>query len=1024
MSEKTKEQCRTELRALVGEYRKALRRMARDRISEETTRAWINDFLGVFGWDVRNVNQVWQETVLNERDRRRLADINSTHKRPDYTLLNGSNIKTFLDAKSLTVDIFSSKATAFQIRSYGWSAHVPCAFVSNFAQTAIFDTRQMPDVSQSASHGVIQVGIDEYIEKFDVLYEHLWRGNVIDDGLRRLYASDPRDGTKTLDTQFMGVLSDFRSKLAREVWHRNSSIVSDSDALNYYVQVIMDRIIFIRVCESKGIERGERLREFQKSKRGFWHAFRGSCYMEFYRHYDGAMFERDSKFKRIELDDVVFDDFINGLYYPSPYRFDVIPAMMLAKIYEEFLGKRLVVRHGKVVEEMKGEYVKTNGAIPTPEYLVQLVCRRTFGNAPIKSINQLFNTKILDPCCGSGVFLLACYDYLEEQFVNLLKSDDELRGRYEDYYFVDDDGNWLLTISGRRLLIVKCLFGIDVDEAAVEVTKMSLALKMLDGNCVTVWDAIGANGEKILRDIAENVKLGNTLVPMCATLSARSRDLLKAFDPQVAFPAVFKGDDPGFSHIVCNPPYVETKYFKEASPCLHGYLSKTYKAFEGKADLAVLFIERCMKLLASKGKAGFIVQRRWFKTEYGRGIRKLINKGAHLESMLEFEATDLFPKRITYVAVMTLSQGKNAEVSYARIKGCGDEVRVLFSDKERVDAVCAANERSVSMPEDDGVWDFATGGIEALYQRLLAAHGRLDAFPGLAIKDGIQALWKKVYHFRDVKFNGDKAYGTNGFGEHACIEKDILRGVVYNREFYPFKRVTPDAWCLFPYRGASADAIPYSEMQARYPLAYVYLQANRRRITEYVECRNGEKWHTFTREHNHALYNSDKIIVPMTARDTIATYMAGENGMYMDNANVWFLLIDGASQELMKSVAVVINSTLFSVLAKAKANPQSGGYYKFNKQFLSPIPFPSNALWRDKGVQARLARIHDRVRDLEERFIASRPNKRELVSQRLASEWNKVDELVEKVYGLTDADTALVADIGRTIDRIKLLPTE
>ena len=48
--------------------------------------------------------------------------------------MNGSNIKTFLDAKSLVVDIFSSKATAFQIRSYGWSAHVPCAFVSNFAQ--------------------------------------------------------------------------------------------------------------------------------------------------------------------------------------------------------------------------------------------------------------------------------------------------------------------------------------------------------------------------------------------------------------------------------------------------------------------------------------------------------------------------------------------------------------------------------------------------------------------------------------------------------------------------------------------------------------------------------------------------------------------------------------------------------------------------------------------------------------------------------------------------------------------------
>lgn len=134
-----KSQCKDRLASLIGEYNRTLRSVSRKKVSEETIRTWLNEFLAVFGWDVRNVKHVWQETVLDKRDRRRLEAINSTHKRPDYTLLGTSGVKTFLDAKSLSVDVFANKAVAFQIRSYGWSAQVPCAFVSNFAQLAIYD---------------------------------------------------------------------------------------------------------------------------------------------------------------------------------------------------------------------------------------------------------------------------------------------------------------------------------------------------------------------------------------------------------------------------------------------------------------------------------------------------------------------------------------------------------------------------------------------------------------------------------------------------------------------------------------------------------------------------------------------------------------------------------------------------------------------------------------------------------------------------------------------------------------------
>lgn len=122
VDDQIRNQCKEKLEVLVLAYEKAIKTSSLSKMSEETVRTWLNDFLEVFGWDVRNVNQVWQETVLNENERRRLVSIDSTHKRPDYTLLKGGEIKTFLDAKAPSVDVFSSKAAAFQIRSYGWSA--------------------------------------------------------------------------------------------------------------------------------------------------------------------------------------------------------------------------------------------------------------------------------------------------------------------------------------------------------------------------------------------------------------------------------------------------------------------------------------------------------------------------------------------------------------------------------------------------------------------------------------------------------------------------------------------------------------------------------------------------------------------------------------------------------------------------------------------------------------------------------------------------------------------------------------
>ena len=298
-----REIARARLAEFIDRYTTTMLNANRADVSEETVRTWINELLSIFGWNVQNTTEVLQEHVLRGEHRARLDEVNSPHRKPDYILKNGSNIKTFLDAKSLSVNIFNDAAAAYQIRSYGWSAQSPCAFITNIEQFVIFDTRFVPLPGQSASNGALQLRLCEYLDHFDLLYEHLWRENVWNNHLYTLYETTNIEGSNRLDNNFMQMLSDFRIDLATNLVKHNMGWETDDISLNYYVQVILDRIIFIRVCESKGIEELEKLRTFTRSPEGFWNAFKNSCYMEFFHHYDGTLFDRDQKFQDITLND-------------------------------------------------------------------------------------------------------------------------------------------------------------------------------------------------------------------------------------------------------------------------------------------------------------------------------------------------------------------------------------------------------------------------------------------------------------------------------------------------------------------------------------------------------------------------------------------------------------------------------------------------------------------------------------------------------------------------------------------------
>lgn len=514
--------------------------------SEATIRSWIDEFLSVFGWNVQNTHQVLTERTLDKEERQKLKAIGSTNVRPDYTLVNGKVPLIFVDAKSLDVNIKTSKDVAFQIRSYGWSIGAPFSIVTNFEQLAIYDCSYMPRINDEASYArCFYATVDEFVEKFDILDTFLSRRNVLAGNVKFV-----KQKGNALDENFSKMLGEMRIALAKAIVKDNE--IESVGVLSYYVQTIINRILFIRVCESRGLEVDGLLNKFAQSN--FWEEFKSSSYGDFYDHYDGPMFKKIPSLQSLKIDNKVFESFLANLYYPSPYCFDVIPLKTLSDIYDLFLGYQLVVNGLSITDELKAEFKKSNGAITTPELLVNQVIECTIPLEVIDNftIEQIFELKIIDIACGSGVFLVGVYDYLIKQIEKKLE-----RGRDCDTELYVDLEYPILNINGRRKLINNCIYGVDINPEAVEVSKMSLCLRLIDNYSPGDFDAVGLLGSQILKGIGANIRCGNTLVGIdiqqhFPAISANMRELQEtnAFDWESSFPEVFKNG--GFDFVVGN----------------------------------------------------------------------------------------------------------------------------------------------------------------------------------------------------------------------------------------------------------------------------------------------------------------------------------------------------------------------------------------------------------------------------------------------------------------------------------------
>ena len=389
-------------------------------------RDFVDPFFKALGWDVDNSQgyaEAYREVIHEDR-----VKVSGATKAPDYSFrLPGGKRLFFVEAKKPSVAVKTDILPAYQVRRYAWSAKLPISILTDFEELAVYDCNKKPNPTDKAAVGRIKyLTYDQYLGEFDFIWNTFAKERVLKGGLDKFIAGDSyKKGTTTVDSAFLASLDEWRIQLAYNIALRNPAYTEDE--LNFTVQQTIDRIIFLRIAEDRGVEVYGRLQQSIATKtKGAGYANLFDYFREADEKYNSGLFDfgKDKLSASLVIDDKVLKDIITQLYYPvSPYEFSVLSVEILGSAYEQFLGKQIKLndKHKAVIEE-KPEVRKAGGVYYTPQYIVEYIVENTIGKLTEgKTPAEVAEIKIVDPACGSGSFLIGAYDFLQKWYLNYYK---------------------------------------------------------------------------------------------------------------------------------------------------------------------------------------------------------------------------------------------------------------------------------------------------------------------------------------------------------------------------------------------------------------------------------------------------------------------------------------------------------------------------------------------------------------------------------------------------------------------------
>jgi len=585
------------------------------------------------------------------------------------------------------------------------------------------------------------VAKDALYEKRCVLEEHVRRFSENEKQYKAPSYDEANTRADFIDELYK-TLEGWREELAKNIALNNAGIALHE--LNLAVQKIVDRIIFLRIAEDKGIEEyGALLNTLKKEGTPKENASKASIYIALVElfnkantKYNSGLFASLPFLDALTIDDKVFTSIIEGLYYPNcPYEFSILPAEILGSIYEQFLGKTIKfrgvkgTRHTAIIEE-KPEVKKAGGVYYTPQYIVNYIVERVVGSViKNKSPEEIENIKIIDPSCGSGSFLVGAYSYLLKHALDYYNDGRHKRKREkalkEGRIYQIGDATYKLTIEEKQRILLGSIYGVDIDEQAVEVSKLSLYLKLLEdegGEAVSKSSLFKHTDFTILPSLMGNIKCGNALVGSDYYLNKEASlfedmDAMRAinvFDWDKEFKNVF--DAGGFDCVIGNPPYVSAgnQVATEKLKRQREYLKKCeqYSSLYKQWDLYIPFIEKGLNILKDGGTYGAIIPYPFTNQTYAESLRRLILQNYNLIEVVDLKGTKVFSSATVTNCIPIIKKEKGGDV--VKISHITEEKKIEASFEKPISELLIDERTAVWNLEKDALDSKRHAGLHVL----------------------------------------------------------------------------------------------------------------------------------------------------------------------------------------------------------------------------------------------------------------------------------------------------------------------
>ena len=995
-------------------------------------------FRDALGWDMSNEagrSPAYREVI--SEDRVKVGGGTGRPKAPDYGFYAGGERRFFLEAKKPSVDIAGDLAPAVQLRRYAWSAKLPLSLLTDFEELAVYDCRFEPAKQDKPATARLElITYDQYPDRWDDIAGLFSREAVLDGSLEKYAeANRKKRGTETVDAAFLREIEGWREMLARDLAARNDL---NRRQLNYAVQLTIDRIIFLRMAEDRGVEEYERLKNLLNGGANGGVSsgvYEGLCelFREADDRYNSGLFhfrterdrseEPDTLTPTLALGDEVLQDIIGGLYYPeSPYEFSVLPVDVLGQVYEQFLGSVIHLEDGhKATVEQKPEVRKAGGVYYTPTYIVDYIVENTVGKllegkrpGPRGGASKL---KIVDPACGSGSFLIGAYEYLLNWHRDRYLEDGP--DKHRDRLYEGRGGNWHLTIDEKKRILLNNIYGVDIDPQAVEVTKLSLLLKVLEGESEqSLQTQLRMFQERALPDLRQNIKCGNSLIGPdfyvqqdMALFEEDDHYRINVFDWQDNFPQVFEGEGAGFDAVIGNPPYLRIQGLQEHYESQIEYFVENYHSAVKRFDVYLLFCERGYELLKKDGLLGYICPHKFLNSDFGSGLRDFLIQNVAVEAFVSFGNNLIFDQASTYTGILLLRNGDDSTFLYYEF---GDmppsELANSLGDLDSKSFATYDLDTFTSKP-----WVLTNARIQKLLNKLSEQPNTLgDVFAKILV--GVQSGIDDVHILEAVEepSNGLVTLYSERASQNIVIENDLVKPLLRGEDVHRYAEPEHSHYCIYPYQlvAGKTKIIEEEELKEKYPHGYEYLAIFREelRAIRIKQKTNPKYWYSCHRSRDMSVFESDRIVTPEISLGCNMTI--SQAGTY-HNTKVYSLVPEQSREEFRNYWLGILNSKILWWFLANTGYVLRGGYFVFKTNYLSPFPIRtidfSDA--EDAARHEKMVELVERMLELYEKLAEAKiERERTVIGHQISATDKQIDNLVYELYGLTDEEVRIVEE--------------